>query len=191
MKYFLDTEFIENGETIDLISIALVNEKGGFIYGQYDKCDHTKAGDWVARNVLPKLEHFDMGTRTRNCVARYGYASYAINATDVAQCSGGCLWYSRTGLIEKIKKFIGDDPKPEFWGYYADYDWVAFCQIFGTMLDLPNHFPKYCRDLKQWCDMLNNPQLPPQDPTHEHNALDDAYWNKDVWQFLSELSCKK
>jgi hypothetical protein len=41
---------------------------------------------------------------------------------------------------------------PEFYAYYADYDWVVFCQLFGTMMDLPKGFPMYCIDLKQTLD---------------------------------------
>lgn len=40
----------------------------------------------------------------------------------------------------------------EFYGYYADYDWVAFCWLFGNMIDLPKDFPMYCIDLKQILD---------------------------------------
>ena len=43
-------------------------------------------------------------------------------------------------------------PEPKFYAYYADYDWVAFCWLFGKMMDLPKGFPMYCNDLKQ---MLN------------------------------------
>jgi 3' exoribonuclease, RNase T-like len=78
--------------------------------------------------------------------------------------------------------FLGT--KPEIWGYYADYDWVVFCQIFGSMMHLPKSYPMYCRDIKQWCDSLGNPGLPKQEPT-EHNALNDARWNREVWEFLS------
>jgi hypothetical protein len=74
--------------------------------------------------------------------------------------------------------------KPEFWGYYADYDWVAVCQLFGRMVDLPKGWPMYCRDLKQWCDELGNPHLPGQ--TGEHHALADAQWNREAWRFLEE-----
>lgn len=41
---------------------------------------------------------------------------------------------------------------PEFYAYYADYDWVVFSWLFGKMIDLPKGFPKYCRDLKQILD---------------------------------------
>lgn len=76
---------------------------------------------------------------------------------------------------------------PEIWGYFADYDWVAVCQLFGTMMDLPWGWPMYCRDIKQWCDMLGNPQLPEQGKG-EHNALADARWNRTAWEFLAALS---
>lgn len=91
--------------------------------------------------------------------------------------------------IEQIKKdileFIGTD-KPEFWGYYADYDWVVFCWIFGTMMELPKGFPMYCRDIKQLCDSLGNPRLPEM-TGEEHNALEDAKHHKRFYEFLVNL----
>ncbi len=91
----------------------------------------------------------------------------------------------RSDLALAIKSFVGIG-KPEFWGYYADYDWVVFCQIFGAMLDLPKGWPMYCRDIKQRCAERGDPQLPKQDST-EHNALNDARWNKLAWEFLASL----
>ena len=75
----------------------------------------------------------------------------------------------------KIQAFVGE--KPKFWGYYADYDWVLFCQIFGKMIDLPKGFPMYCRDLKELMNdrKVEKDALPTQDGA-EHNALDDARW---------------
>lgn len=40
----------------------------------------------------------------------------------------------------------------EFYAYFAGYDWVVFCWNFGKMIDLPDGFPMYCRDLKQMLD---------------------------------------
>lgn len=47
---------------------------------------------------------------------------------------------------------ISEYPQPKFYAYFADYDWVAFCALFGKMVDLPQGFPYYCRDLKQTLD---------------------------------------
>lgn len=88
-------------------------------------------------------------------------------------------------IPDAVRKFVRDE-KPEFWGYYADYDWVVFCQLFGTMMDLPKGWPMYCRDIKQLCDALGNPKLPKQSST-EHNALNDARWNKTAYEFLTAV----
>ena len=79
--------------------------------------------------------------------------------------------------------------KPEFWAYYADYDWVALCQLYGTMVDLPEGWPKFCRDLKQLSVDVGSPQHPP-DSTDEHNALADARWNRDLYGFLTSYRSK-
>jgi hypothetical protein len=91
-----------------------------------------------------------------------------------------------------------------FYGYYADYDWVVFCWLFGKMIDLPQGFPMYCNDLKQiletrgfacngttiplemWGkDITEHPNYPAQ--KDEHNALADARWNKKLYEFLKSL----
>jgi hypothetical protein len=84
--------------------------------------------------------------------------------------------------------------QPTFYGYFSDYDWVLFCSLFGTMMDLPSGFPMYCRDLKQMYDELeskmevnlklykNYPKL-----ISEHNALADAKFNKDLHEFLIKI----
>lgn len=101
-------------------------------------------------------------------------------------------------------------PNPKFYAYYADYDWVAFCWLFGKMMDLPKGFPMYCRDLKQIvdesCERItfearktspncpavthesmknNNPLYPKQE--NEHSAICDARFNRDLHKFLNNL----
>ena len=99
--------------------------------------------------------------------------------------TGYLYWQPRTMIADTVKEFIGND-KPEFWGYYADYDWVVFCWLFGAMIDLPKGWPMYCRDIKQWCDALGNPTLP-STGKNEHHALSDARWNKQAWEYLHTL----
>lgn len=90
-----------------------------------------------------------------------------------------------------------------FYAYYADYDWVGFCWLFGKMIDLPNGFPKYCIDLKQELERLNETLGYNKDDkgksyriqehsgypilVGEHNALNDAKWNKQLYEFLIKL----
>ena len=86
-------------------------------------------------------------------------------------------------IARELQEFVGDDP--EFWGYYADYDWVVVAQMFGRMIDLPKGWPMYCRDIKQFAMELGNPKLPASGKA-EHNALADARWNKIAYAFLIE-----
>lgn len=177
MKYWLDTEFIEDGKTIDLISIGIVAEDGRELYLLNYDCDHSKASDWVKENVLSHLPSMPLP-----CL----YASTKAFLNSEAGQQG---WRNKGGIAHEVKEFCdpGKYGKPEFWAYYADYDWVVFCQLFGTMMDLPKGFPMYCRDIKQECDRLGNPKLPEQGKG-EHNALEDARWNKLAWEFLQNYN---
>lgn len=150
MKAFLDCEFIDDGRTIDLISIGIVRENDETFYAISSEFDESKASLWVRENVLVHLPPADVERR-----------------------------YTRTEIAEMIREFFWDDVKPEFWSYYGDYDWVVFCQLYGTMMELPTDWPRYCRDLKQLADDLNI-QLP-QPVEIEHHALADAQWIKESY----------
>jgi hypothetical protein len=173
MRYWFDTEFIEDGKTIDLISIGIVAEDGRELYAESLEADLSKANEWVRENVIAHLWSQQADKREANRWSR-----------DVG--IGGLL--SRKNIAAEIKAFCDPDTygKPEVWAYYADYDWVVLCQLFGTMMDLPNGWPMYCRDIKQLCDDLGNPKLPEQGKG-EHHALADARWNRQAWEFLKGL----
>lgn len=150
MKYFLDTEFSEKPGQIELISIGIVAEDGRTYYAANQEIDYAQCNQWVTENVLSKL-----------------------NATvQEYRC--------KVEMRDEILAFVGDDLHPEFWGYYADYDWVVFCWLFGAMIDLPKGFPMYCRDLKQEIDRLGLDIHQSEDQSH--NALDDARWIAKTWR---------
>ncbi len=56
MKYWIDTEFIERPDIIDLISVGLVAEDGREFYAESNEVDWSKASLWTLENVRPKLE---------------------------------------------------------------------------------------------------------------------------------------
>lgn len=187
MKYFFDTEFIENGSTIDLISLGIASEDGRTLYLQNTECDFSKASDWVWRNVFPHLLHFDMRGR-RSCSEQRETHDSGLGVRIITRCrSDPCPWASRSQIREEVLVFCEADKygKPEFWGYFADYDWVVFCQLFGTMISLPKGFPMYCRDLKQWADQLGDVRIPKPE-TQIHHALADAQWVQEGHRFLEQ-----
>lgn len=95
--------------------------------------------------------------------------------------------------------------QPELYGYFSDYDWVLFCSLFGRMIELPKGFPMYCRDLKQTLDeraernaklfggTVNDAlaeikrHVAYPKGQNEHNALADARFNRDLYNFLQKL----
>ena len=54
-RIWFDTKFIEYGPTINLLSIGMVDNKNDVYYAELLECDRTKAGPWVRKNVLPRL----------------------------------------------------------------------------------------------------------------------------------------
>lgn len=265
MNYYLDTEFLEGPQktffgktksTIDLISIALVDETGREFYAinkdfnlkeawnrhQLVVNKHFPQGPeyykeyWIRDNVLRKIfdelipsQGFgndryvgrdDFSYRNLKRLIKLNGMSLPIIANAIcAFIYGNDCEGSGMSAIEMAMKYeISDKTKlPVFYAYYADYDWVGFCWIFGRMMSLPKGFPMYCRDLKQILDekvdkmpliinssdssfkegdgytfdkklgLLTCSKAYPKQ-TNEHNALDDAKWNKQLHKFLNTLT---
>lgn len=198
MRFFLDTEFIEDGSTIDLISIGLVWE-GGEYYAISTEFDGSKASDWVQQNVLNQLpdrekqpqffkSRAEIAQDIRNIVQFYCELSPAFFEEAIGSKFGlkSILGVGIADSALAAAKSLTVRSKPSFYGYYSDYDWVVFCQLFGRMIDLPEGFPMYCRDIKQIADEMGNPRLPEQ-TEGKHNALEDAKWTKRAYEYLVEL----
>lgn len=182
MKYFYDTEFIDGGKTIDLISIGIVAEDEREFYAEAIDADLSSANDWVKENVIPHLWSRQVDKREGNAWFRDGGKGGLLFKRDIANELVRFIGSKEIGWTA-CGDFEEESPKPEFWGYYSAYDHVALCQLFGTMMNLPKGWPMYTRDLKQLGDSLGNPELPRQDKD-EHHALADARWNRDTYVWL-------
>lgn len=153
-RWFYDTEFNEDGRTIDLISIALVAENGHFYYAVSSEFDEARCNPWVKEHVLPHLPP---------------------RGTD--------FWKSRAEIAADIRAILLEDgEKPELWAYFGDYDHVALCQLYGRMVDLPKGLPFLTLDLKQRMIErgIKKEDLPPQRGA-EHDALADARWVREAF----------
>lgn len=216
--------------TIDLISIGIVYTNDGMYndddtyYAVSNEFDIDSAWNnvWLRDNVLKSLFPSEVsGNKTtrdsmtlsqfKEHISNYGKSRYQIAEEIKVYCSGGDYNDVKKridlGLEMEESIFTGDI---EFYAYYADYDWVVFCWLFGRMIDLPKGFPMYCKDLKQVLDekaemlaqKISNTQplglsfdnlkfikslsnYPTQ--KNEHNALDDAKWNKKLHDFLNRI----
>lgn len=148
MRYFYDTEFIEDGTTIELISIGIVAEDGREYYAVSTDFDASRANPWVRENVLEKLPNPQRPE-----------------------------WKPRQTIREEVFAFLtATDSKPELWAWVGAYDHVVLAQLWGDMAKLPKEMPRYTRELRQYWDMAGRPTLPPA-PQGNHDALVDARHN--------------
>ena len=60
-----------------------------------------------------------------------------------------------------------NDPHPEFWAYYASYDWYWLCRVMGGLMQTPDHWPKRVKDFADYGTV-------PQYFVPKHHALADA-----------------
>ncbi|MEP9391285.1 MULTISPECIES: polyadenylate-specific 3'-exoribonuclease AS [Gordonia] len=155
MRFFYDSEFIEDGTTIELISMGVVAEDGREFYAVSTEFDPARAGGWVRANVLPKLPS-----------------------------PSASVWRSRRQIRDELFAFLtetGDDI--ELWAWVGAYDHVALCQLWGPMTALPRQIPRYTRELRQHWDAAGRPALPSA-PADAHDALADARHNFRKWQAI-------
>jgi len=201
--------------TIDLISIGIVAEDGREYYAISNEFNIEDAWDntWLRENVLisiyndyQKSNRYNLIgpfsiTNLKTLINWYGKPNNQI-ANEIKEfCRSTKLFDINEELHPSWEKHhIRNTPRmdgmaklcennhPVFYAYYADYDWVVFCWLFGRMMDLPENFPMYCIDLKQIMDDkgLNenwrNQNVP--DPEGEHNALIDARWNMKLFNAI-------
>jgi 3'-5' exoribonuclease-like protein len=158
VRYFYDCEFIEDGVTIDLVSIGVVDEEGREFYAVSTEFDPDRAGPWVRQNVLPKLPP-----------------------------PADPVWRSRAGIRTGLLDFLGvtgsENPDLELWAWIAAYDHVVLAQLWGAMPALPRALPRFTRDLRQRWEDVGRPRLP-QPPPDAHDALADARHNLRRWQVI-------
>lgn len=293
MKYFFDTEFIEdiskwtlakNRHFIDLISIGIVAEDGREYYAISKDFNPDDASQWVKENVLyPIMVENGYTKNLSNLHGKLGYSRSAIKdiqkrkgksnkqiAVEIAafvneglevvidkvtraDCWNEKFYQNEFAYIKRHNTFIPETiyssgfnndgyarnkkiiyNQPVFYGYFADYDWVLFCSLYGKMIDLPKGFPMYCRDLKQMLDEalekekwfyardiwsnsnrsiqnIGTGQTQADDrpatleeklktvkqlteypkQKNEHNALADAKWNLQLFNFTNYLNARK
>ncbi|MGW1938986.1 3'-5' exoribonuclease domain-containing protein [Streptomyces goshikiensis] len=176
-RIFYDTEFIEDGRHIDLISIGMVRETDGaelYLVNRDMPEKKIRRHRWLMANVVPGLPraYGDF----RNHMPHHWLFNYEDPAVK-----------SRAEIADRVRRFIQDTPDAQLWAWYGAYDHVVLAQLFGPMVDLPNGIPMWTNDLQQEAARLGNPQMPEQE-SGIHNALADARHNLARARFLDSYS---
>ena len=171
MKYFYDTEFLEDGRTIDLISIGIVAEDGREYYAVAADApwDRIAAHPWLRDNVVPSLPVLPMADGRLRFSPKHPHGQAVKLRADIA---------------DEVCDFLLADGSPELWADYGAYDHVVLCQLWGRMIDLPAGLPMWTHDLRQLVEECGNIEVPEQEEG-VHNALADARHVRVVHRWLT------
>ena len=175
MKVFFDTEFTGLVQGTTLVSFGAVTEKGDNFYATLCDYDRSLVDDWLKENVLSNLKPI-VDDKNFGMVIEHERGLRNERYTDI----------TRDELKEHLEEWLLSFNAPiEMWGDCCAYDWVLFCDLWGTAIDVPKIISYIPRDL---CTLL---QIRGHDPdinreefvrfkelfgdTSKHNALWDAF----------------
>jgi len=181
--YDYDLEFLEDGRTIELISIGIVRDDGKEYYAVSAEATRgrllrrIKKHQWLMENVVPSLPkaHGDWNLHMPKSWL-WDYRSPLVKP--------------RAVIAEQVRKFLlSGDSDPVLWADYGAYDHVALCQLWGRMIDLPDGIPMFTCDIQQEALRLGVrwDELSQQTAGH-HNALEDARHNRVKRRYLADLA---
>lgn len=167
-KVFLDTEFLDDGRLIQLLSIGLASETGAEYYAvAADGGMDSAAGNaWLRANVLPHLPVVLTGSGWEWDTAHPEYPRVR----------------PRAQIARDIRAFMAGQPDPELWAFFSPYDAVVLCQLYGPMSAVPDEVPAFVKDLMQEAER-SGAALPRQEPP-AHHALHDARYDRLVAQSI-------
>jgi hypothetical protein len=160
-----DTEFLEDGKTIDLISIGMLREDTGaelYLVNRDMPIRRIRKHPWLMANVVRYLPQ-GHGDRRLTVPKRwlFDYTDPAVKR--------------RKQIADEVAAFIQATPDVELWADYGAYDHVVLCQLWGPMIALPAGVPMFTNDIQQEARRLGlaDDELP-QQQSGLHNALADA-----------------
>lgn len=157
-RYFYDCEFIEDGRTIELVSIGVVAQDGREFYAVSAEFDPGRAGAWVASHVLPQLPP----------------------PSDLA-------WRSRATIRDELREFLTAPGLPvQLWAWCAAYDHVALAQLWGDMPALPRMIPRFTYEIRQHWEAAGCPPIP-NPGADRHHALADARLGFARWSAAEQV----
>lgn len=166
--YCYDTRFLEDGYTIDLISIGIVCDDGREYYAVNFDADwgRIQKDDWLIDNVSIGQVKNGEWPNMRDARVKPKWV-----------------------IANEVREFILESPRsgdtPHLWSYYGAYDYVALVQLFGKMTSIPDGIPMFTHELKQLMETMPGSWEPPPNGG-EHDALADARWSMRVLQDIQE-----
>ena len=175
MRIFFDCEFTGLHQQTTLISIGLVSENGRSFYAEFDDYDDSQVNEWIQQHVIDKLYHhkhiYNMDAESEHC--------------EVLGNSGE--------VTTRLSKWLSQFDHCEMWSDCLAYDWVLFCNLFGTAFAIPKNVYYIPLDLATLLKIkgidpdINREEFAGmEDNGRKHNALWDAQVIKACYERLIE-----
>lgn len=173
-KIFYDTEFLDDGRMIHLISLAMVPDDGAELYliNRDSPLKLISAHKWLCENVVPSLP-------LKWTPAKGDYRlEWDEDHPDYPRV------VPRVDMANTVRRYVLHRARPQLWAWFNAHDHVALTQLFGPMSNLPSGFPQRTNDIAQIVEQLDAWGRYPEQSAGKHNALDDARWNKELHEWL-------
>jgi hypothetical protein len=178
-RYFYDLEFIQDGKTIDLISIGIVADDGREYYAVASDApwDRIIGNDWLVKNVVSQLPIDELYRENGD-----GSWTFSLNTTDTRVKPRWCI-------ANEVREFLCANPGDiELWAWYGAYDHVGLMNLWGPMIGRPDRLPMWTHDINQFAECVGidgEMWVLPEQADGQHDALADARHVKVMWDYLA------
>lgn len=176
-KIFFDTEFSGLHKNTTLISIGLVADDGQTFYAELNDFDESQIDEWIQDNVISNLR-----------LGKYEGVGNEWFHPDKVE-----LKCNKSTLKIKLNHWFEQFDKVEIWSDCLSYDWVLFCDIFGTAFDIPSNIYYIPFDLSTMFKLCNiDPDISREEFSgikhlRKHNSLDDAIVIRECYEELERV----
>ena len=171
-RIYYDFEFIEDGYTIEPISLGMYRNDGAMLYLVNNSpvtMQRAISIPWLYEHVVTQLPYtldIDRNLHMIRPIPNREHPDFTalVNLSDMAVMA---------------EEFILSTPDVELWADYAAYDHVTLCQLFGPMIELPDGIPMFTHEFQQkvrysGVDMSQCPSYEDPRGRIEHHAMYDA-----------------
>lgn len=190
-----DTEFIDDGKTIELVSIGLIKRNRESYYAVNADMDQERVlrHPFLRDHVWSKLPLRELAEPYALVLEEGEYYPDKVvvppgGKVEILVTSELDLDHPdvkpRARIAEEVLAFLVPEgwdagkngAAVRLWAWFASYDHVALAQLWGAMVRMPRGVPMRTGDLAQEAERLGVPKevMPPQDEKYKHHALADA-----------------
>lgn len=120
IRLYYDAEFTSLSRQGRLISLSFVSTDDHIFYAEFNDYPRERLSPWVTDHVLPFLMYPDEKIYHED----QGESVYIKN--------------NSATIRDEFNRWIAPMGPLEIYGDCPSYDWVLFCDLFGSAMDIPN-----------------------------------------------------